>query len=162
MNYHWFWNLSFKKFEWINMKFIRLIYYYLIKRNSNKFNYYSKYNDAIRRKMLEREKITSYSRDKSNLEWNYKRIHHKIFVNILLYVIEYNIHYWASNLKPVQGILFLRMRNKLSITNECLTNSAPLSFVVVKCILPLILEMEDIRLGQVLNHGITTINPGWG
>lgn len=50
------------------MKFIRLIYYYLIKRNSNKFNYYSKYNDAIRRKMLEREKITSYSRDKSNLE----------------------------------------------------------------------------------------------
>lgn len=28
------------------MKFIRLIYYYLIKRNSNKFNYYSKYNDA--------------------------------------------------------------------------------------------------------------------
>lgn len=34
-------NLLFKKFEWMNMKFIRLIYYYLIKRNSNKFNYYS-------------------------------------------------------------------------------------------------------------------------
>lgn len=54
------------------------------------------------------------------------------------------------------------MYNKLSITNECLRNSAPFSFVIAKCILPLILEMEDIRLARVLNHGITTINPGWG
>lgn len=54
------------------------------------------------------------------------------------------------------------MYNKFGIKGECLTNSAPFSFVIAKCILPLIPEMEDIRLVRVLNHGITTINPGWG
>lgn len=53
-----------------------------------------------------------YSSDKSNLEWNYKRVHRKSEflrqTNISLYAIEYNIHYWGNNLKPVQGILFLQ------------------------------------------------------
>lgn len=51
------------------------------------------------------------------------------------------------------------MYNKLSITSKCLTIPALFSFVTAKCILPLILEVGEIRLVEVLNHGITTINP---
>lgn len=80
-------NLLFKKFEWMNMKFIRLIYYYLIKRNSNKFNYYSIiksssciYDCCNSKKDVRKGKKLHSIQTKSNLEWNYKRVHHKIFV----------------------------------------------------------------------------------